>query len=196
MDSIGGVQILWKEAVAEDRYVADRAWERAILCECPLHPAGGCGLRRLGTYGRVVPAGTRVARWWCPRGRRSVSLLPAFLAARLSGSLQTVEAAVAAVEQSGSIAAAVDLVHPPDAQDAVGWVSAVRGLQRRARAVRATLLAIITLMPELFVGVVPTLAGFRAALGCNEVLVTLRHVAQRHLAALPTPVGFGTRASG
>jgi hypothetical protein len=187
------LQRVWKTPVADDRYVAERAWEGAILCECPLHPEGGCGLQKLGTYGRVEPPGTRIPRWWCPLSRRSISLLPAFLAARLSGTLHAVEVAVATMDATGSVAAAVDIVHPPDAEGAVGLVAAMRSLRRRMRAVRAALLAILTLMPDEFAGLLPTLSSFRQALGCEHVLVTLRLVVERHVSVLPVPLGFGTR---
>jgi hypothetical protein len=188
------VQILWKEMTAADRYVADREWERAVLYQCPVHPRGGCGLRKLGTYLRVAPAGARVARFWCPLARVSISLLPAFLAARLSGTLDEVEAVVHAVEQAGAVAAAVEAVHPAGAARAIGTVCAMRSIRRRLRAVRAALLAIVTLMPERFAGVVPTLGAMRAVLGTDRVLVTMRDLAQRHLGALPTPLGFRARA--
>ena len=189
----GDVQALWKEFNAADRYVSDRAWERAVLCECPFHPQGGCGLRKLGTYGRVQPEGVRVARFWCPRAGRSVSLLPAFLAARMAGTLDEVEAAVHAVEQAGSIAAAVEQVHPADAERAIGPVCAQRSIRRRLRSVRAALLAVVTLMPERFRGIAPTITALREALGTDRVLVAVRCIAERHLGALPTPLGFRHR---
>jgi hypothetical protein len=189
------VQLLWKYPLADERYVSDCAWNDATLGGCPFHPDGGCGVEKLGSYPRISPAGTRIPRWWCPKEKASISLLPVFLAARLSGTLATVEATVAAVEQAGSIAAAVDVIHPPEAEDAIGLVGAVRSIRRRVRAVRAALLAIVTLLPERFVGVTPTLAGFRKALSCNEVLRTLRELVERHLSALPTPLGFGARAA-
>jgi hypothetical protein len=188
------MQIPWKVPVADDRYVADRAWERAVLCACPFHPDGGCGLQRLGTYGRVSPAGARVARWWCPVARKSISLLPAFLAARLSGTLDEAEAVVAAVEQAGSVTAALETVHPADADAAIGLQGALRSMRRRVRAVYVALLAITTLMPERFAGTTPTIGGLRAALSTSRALVVLRELAARHLSALPTPLGFGTRA--
>jgi hypothetical protein len=159
-----------------------------------VHPQGGCGLRKLGTYFRVAPAGVRVVRFWCPLGRVSISLLPAFLSARLSGTLDEVEAVVRAVEQAGTVAAAVEAVHPAGAVDAIGTVCAMRSIRRRLHAVRAALLAIVTLMPERFVGVVPTLAAMRFALGTDRVLVTVRDLARKHLRALPTPLGFRARA--
>lgn len=188
------MQILWKEMTAADRYVADREWERAVLYQCPVHPRGGCGLRKLGTYLRVAPSGARVARFWCPLARVSISLLPAFMAARLSGTLDEVEAVVRAVEQAGGVAAAVEAVHPAGAVRAIGTICAMRSIRRRLRAVRAALLAIVTLLPERFVGVVPTLVAMRAALDTDRVLLAVRDLASQHLRALPTPLGFRARA--
>jgi hypothetical protein len=164
-----------------------------VLCACPMHPEGGCGLQRLGTYGRVWPAGARVPRWWCPVARESISLLPEFLAARLSGTLDEVEAVVAAVEEAGGVSAALETVHPAEAEDAVGLQGALRSMRRRVGAVHAVLLAVITLLPERFAGVMPTITSLRAALSTRRVLVALREVAAQHLHALPTPLGFGAR---
>jgi hypothetical protein len=189
------MQLLLELPLSDERYVSERGWERAILERCPFHPEGGCGLEKLGTYGRVEPVGVRVPRWWCPKERRSISLLPAFLAARLSGTLARVDDAVAAAEEAGSVAAAIDVVRPPES-DAVGLVCAQRWLRRRVSAVRAALLAIVTLMPERFTGVAPTLTGFREALGDGRVLPTLRGIAQRYLGTLPVPLGFRARSAG
>ena len=190
------MQLLWKCPFTDEQYVTQRAWEGAILDRCPFHPDGGCGLEELGSYSRVEPVGVRVPRWWCPKQRASISLLPSFLAARLQGTLAAVEHVVASVEAAGGISAAVDVVHPPDAEEPVGLVGALRSIRRRVRAVRAALVAIATLLPEHFAGVRPTLSAFRAALGGNAVLVRLRELAERHLDALPTPLGFRARASG
>jgi hypothetical protein len=190
---VSTMQIPWKSPVADDRYVADRAWERAELCACPMHPEGGCGLQRLGTYVRVSPAGTRVARWWCPVARKSISLLPTFLAARLTGTLDEVEAVVAAVEEAGGVTAALEAVHPAEAEGAIGLQGALRSMRRRVRSVRAALVAIITLMPERFAGTMPTLEGLRMALSTDRVLVALRELAARHIPALPAPLGFAAR---
>lgn len=189
------MQLSLKLQVSDAQYVSERGWERAILERCPFHPEGGCGVEKLGTYGRVSPAGVRIPRWWCPRERVSISLLPAFLAARFPGTLASVEDTVSATERAGGVAAAIDLVRPPDVDDAVGLVGAERWLRRRVAAVRAALLAIVTLMPERFAGVAPTLAGFREALPGGSVLVGLREIAERHLPALPAPLGFRPRAA-
>lgn len=188
------MQVLWKCPLTDERYVTQRAWESAVLDGCPFHPEGGCGLERLGSYRRVEPPGARVPRWWCPRQRESISLLPSFLAARLRGTLATVERVVAEVEAAGGMSAAVDAVHPPDAEKPVGFVGALRSIRRRVRAVRAALLAAVTLLPERFAGVSPTLAAFREVLGGGAVLVRLRELTERHLGALPAPFGFRARA--
>lgn len=142
----------------------------------------------------MQPAGARVARFLCPLAGVSISLLPAFLAAGLSGTLDEVEAVVLAVERAGGVAAALEQVHPATAEHAIGQVCAMRSIRRRVRAVRAALLAIVTLMPERFMSVVPTLSALREALGTNRALIALRTIAQQHLGALPVPLGFGARA--
>jgi hypothetical protein len=191
----GDVQVLGKEFTAADRYVADRAWQRAILCECPFHPEGGCGLHKLGTYTRVEPVGTRVARFWCPRARQSISVLPAFLAARMSGTLDAIEAVVATVEQVGSAAAAVEQVHPQDQRRAVGHACALRSIRRRLRAVRAVLVALVTWLPEQLCGVAPTLGAVRLALGTERALLAVRELLAPQLHAMSTPVGLRPRVS-
>ncbi len=188
------MQVLWKCPLTDERYVTQRAWESAVLDGCPFHPEGGCGLERLGSYERVEPPGARVPRWWCPKRRESISLLPSFLSARLRGTLAAVERVVATVEAAGGISAAVDAVHPPDAEKPLGFVGALRSMRRRVRAVRAALIAAVTLLPERFARVSPTLAAFREVLGEGAVLVRLRELTERHLGALPAPFGFRARA--
>lgn len=189
------VQIIWKYPYADERYVTEKAWQSATLEECPFHPRGGCGLEKLGSYGRVRPNGVRVARFWCPLRKASISLLPSFVAARFGGTLAEVEAVVNAVEKAGSIAGAVDAVHPAEAEDAIGLDGALRSIRRRVRAVSAALRAIATLLPEFFMGVAPTVTDMRASLGTSALLVALRSVAERHLPALPAPLGFAARAA-
>ena len=137
-----------------------------------------------------------MARFWCPLARVSISLLPTFLAARMSGSLDEVEAVVLAVEQAGGVAAAVDVVHPADAQRAIGAVCASRSIRRRLQSVRAALLAVVSLFAERLAGVAPTITALRLALGTDHVLVAVRGLAARHLGALPSPLGLRTRVSG
>lgn len=190
------MQVLWKCPLTDERYVTQRAWEGAILDGCPFHPEGGCGLEKLGSYARIEPPGARIPRWWCPKRRESISLLPSFLAARIRGTLADVERVVEAVEGAGSAAAAVDAVHPPDAEAPIEFAGALRSILRRVRAVRAALIAVVTLLPERFAAVSPTLAAFREVLGGGAVLVGLRELVAGHLGSLRAPFGFRARATG
>lgn len=187
------MQLLLKGVVADEAYVSGRSWERELLGECPFHKAGGCGLRRLGSYPRVWPEGCRVGRYLCPVQGTTISLLPQSLAAGVTGPLAAIERAADAVERLGA-EGAVDEVHPADDDEAIGHVGAVRSVRRRATWVRSTLLAIVTLLPARFIGVEPTLAGLRAALGVESVLVELRRLVEEHLGILPRPFGFRARS--
>lgn len=177
--------------LTSEEYVRQQGWRKASLAGCPLHPGGGCGLQRHGTYARVEPPGVRVARWYCRQGRTTISLLPDCLASHLSGSLAEVEAAVDATEGATSVESAAESVR----QD-IELPGAVRWTRRRLRYVRRLLTTLIGLMPQRFAGCQPTLASFREALGSSAVLVTLRAVAADHLAHVAVPVGFGHRGGG
>jgi hypothetical protein len=88
------VQLRFECSLTGGEYVNQRAWREASLPRCPLHPKGGCGFARHGTYKRISPPGTLIARWYCPQGHRTFSLLPDCLAARLTGTLAEVESVV------------------------------------------------------------------------------------------------------
>jgi hypothetical protein len=169
-------------------YVSQRAWESASLPRCPLHPRGGCGFARHGTYERVSPPGTRIARWYCPVGHRTFSLLPDCLAARLSGTLAEVEAVVRAVEQAPSREAACERLRLD-----IELPGALRWIGRRVQAVHASLQLLKGLLPGSFATCPPTLSAFAARLGVSEVLVALRGIAAAFLSALPKPLGFRPR---
>ena len=163
-----------------------------------MHPEGKCGFARHTAYERKSLAGAFIARGYCWLGHFTVSLLPDFLASRLPSTLAEVEQEVALVERSaGSIAATAARQHPT-----VGETDRVQGaerrLRRRSKGVRAALVTLVGLMPEVFAGHPPTLEGFRAALasglGLAPVLVALRGCAAPHLAHLPPPLGFGPRS--
>lgn len=180
------VQLRWKLGLTSEEYVSQEAWCSATLDRCPLHPKGGCGFHRLGTYGRAEPDGARVPRWYCPKRKQTFSLLADCFAARLPGSLRDIELVVDAVERLGAVEAAAHVVRGHD----VLLPGAIRWTRRRLNAVRMTLVTLIGLMPERFLRCEPTLASFRRALGVELVLPALREIAADHLAALPPPVGF------
>ena len=76
------------------------------------------------------PAGIRVARYRCPTARVTISLLPDFLASRLSGTLDEVEQVVELAQGAGSLEAAAERVRPAAVADAVTLPSALRWLRR------------------------------------------------------------------
>jgi len=65
---------------------------------------------RYGTYPRVRPPGTLIARWYCPLARRTVSALPDCLASNYSGALVELEAIVLAVAQAPALSRAADVL--------------------------------------------------------------------------------------
>jgi len=166
-------------------YVTHQGWLEASLPRCPLHPQGGCHFARHGTYERVSPPDTRVARWYCPEGHCTFSLLPDCLAARLSGTLSEVEALVRGAEQAPSLEA----LCATERLD-VELPGALRWVRRRVQGVHAILTTLKGLLGEPFIVVAPTLTAFSAHLGVAEVLVALRGIAAPWLAALPAPLGF------
>jgi hypothetical protein len=150
-----------------------------------LHPQGGCGFERHGTYERCSPPGTRIARWYCRQGHRTFSLLPDCLAARLPGTLAEVEAVVSAVEQADSVEAAC-----ADVRLEIELPGVLRWVRRRVNAVHTSLNTLKGLMPERFAGCAPRLGAFAERLGVDELLATLRSIAAAFLPALAAPLGF------
>jgi hypothetical protein len=181
------VQLRYACALTGAHYVTQRAWEQASLPRCPLHPQGGCGFARHGTYRRVSPPGTRIARWYCRRGHRTFSLLPDCLAARLSGTLGEVEVVVRAVEQAASLETACQGLRPD-----IELPGVLRWARRRVQAVRDALHALKGLLPEQF-PCAPTLLAFAACLGVSEVLLALRPIGEPFLQQLSSPLGFHPR---
>lgn len=149
---------------------------------------------RWGTYARKTPDGTRIPRWYCPTAHQTFSLLPDCLASRFPGELHDLERVVAHVDTARSIEAAADVLRPD-----IELPSAVRWVRRRLTLVRATLLAVVTLLPEVC-GHDVRLDAVRMALATDHALVTLRLRAAALLASLPRPLGFappiGSRARG
>jgi len=168
------MQLIWHPPVADDQYVAECAWERAVLDECPFHAGGGCGARGHGSYPREHPVGVRVPRFLCPVLGVTISLLPAFLACRLPGTLDEVESVIDLVEREPSIAADAEVARPAADEQAVTSISAARWVHRRLRPVVAVLLALVTLLPEL-TDCRPTLAAIHV-----HYVVTEHGIADLH----------------
>jgi hypothetical protein len=144
---------------------------------------------RHGTYPRRTPVGMRIARYYCPTARETFSLLPDCLASHFPGDLEAIEHVVAIVETARSVEAAADVLRPD-----ITLASAVRWVRRRLRPIRGALLALVTLLPDLFTGDA-RLAAVRLALATPSALVALRTHAVTPLATLPTPLGFRPRAA-
>ena len=180
------MQLRFATSVTGEEYVSQELWLDASLPRCPLHPKGGCGFARHGTYERLSPPGTLIARWYCPQGHRTFSLLPDCLASRLPGTLAEVEAVVAAVEQAESLEAAC-----AELRLDIGLPGVLRWVRRRVKAIHGLLNTLKGLMPERFVACEPRRDAFAEHLGIETVLQALRQIAALHLAALPAPLGFG-----
>jgi hypothetical protein len=74
-----------------DAYIRNREWNDVRLPACPMHPTGGCSFARHGSYERLSLSGLRIARWYCPEGHRTFSLIPDFVASRMPGLLDSIE---------------------------------------------------------------------------------------------------------
>jgi hypothetical protein len=138
------VQLRHVCSLTGEAYIARSAWREARLAACPRHPRGGCGLVRHGTYPRRTPTGIRIARYYCPTAHETFSLLPDCRASHFPGELAAVESVV---ETARSVEAAADALRPE-----ITLPSAVRWVRRRLTPVRRALLALVTLLPELFTG--------------------------------------------
>ena len=133
-----------------ETYIRNHEWRAAQLGGCPLHPSGGCSFARHGSYSRLTPRGMRIARWYCPQGHRTFSLLPDFLAARLPDLLDTIEDGVAAAGSARSMEAAAHLLrvrhHPRSASGgcAVAFAPSARGSTPSPISCRIRRLAALT----------------------------------------------------
>jgi len=169
-------------------YVKAQGWLNATLDRCPVHPQGGCGFARHGTYPRVCPPGTRIARWYCPKAGQTYSLLPECFNAGWSGELAEVEQIVLIAEQARSREACAQTIRTE-----IELPGAMRFIDRRVKTVRQTLHLVKGLRPDLFSQVEPTVGDFKFALGCIDVLRSLRQLFPLLTPSLPVPVGFNRR---
>jgi hypothetical protein len=198
------VQLRFNTGLAGEQYVTRELWRHATLDRCPLHPRGGCGFARHGTYPRKSPSGTYIARWYCPRGHQTFSLLPDHLAARFPGTLREIEQVVAAAERASSVQACANELRP----DPVSLPSAMRWVRRRLKPVRLLLPIVVAMVPQHLQGCAPTIeavherlvvasaTGSATAPVADSALVRLRDLLSSHLAALAVPVGFNHRRGG
>ena len=180
------VQLRFETGLTGADYVTREGWRLATLERCPLHAQGACGFARHGTYSRKTPRGTRIARWRCPAGHCTFSLLPDHLAARLPGTLPEIEQVVVSVEEATSLEAAANELR----RDDITLPSAIRWVRRCVDPVRDLLTIMVGLFPQFLLGCAPTISQLRTRLGCAQVLVSLRSLAAVHLPALAAPLGL------
>lgn len=102
-----------------------------------------------GSYARVEPPGVRVARCYCATARRTVSLLPDFLCARLPSTLSAAEHVVRQVEKRG-VTEAASRPRPDVYADA-----GERWVRRRYFPILAALLVLHGVLPERLAGCRP-----------------------------------------
>lgn len=179
----------FETGLTSEEYVSREAWRDASLPVCPNHRQGGCSLKRHGTYKRKTPSGARIARWYCRESHTTFGLLPDCLAARLPGTLCSLEEAVVAAEQAASLEAAAAALRP-----GIELPGAVRWLRRRRQYVYQCLSLVIGLLPDILAGCRPTITDFRVRLMQDAVLVPLRGRAAVYLPQLPAPLGFSALA--
>ena len=182
------VQVRYACGLTGEEYVTQQAWRHASLTRCPLHPKGGCGFARHGTYKRHSPPGARIARWYCRQGHCTISLLPDCLSSQLAGTLAELEAIVVQVEQGRSLETTCSHLRLD-----IELPGALRWVRRRVRAIQAILVILKGLMPACFGPCEPTLHAFAHHLGVQPVLPVLRSIAAPWLHALPPPLGLRPR---
>jgi hypothetical protein len=187
------VQIRLESTLTFEEYVTSRGWEQATLAACPLCPVGACHLERLGTYMRKIPAVGFVARYYCPEQHTTFGLLPDFYASRVPGTLDEIEHAAVRVEASAGLEQAAEELRPGDDPCAVTLGAAVAWVRLRVAWVRALLITVAGLFPDLFAGVRPSVRAFRERLCTSRVLVALRGICAPYLYVLPRPLGLNPR---
>lgn len=182
------VQLRFATGLSSEEYVSERHWEKATLERCPLHPAGGCGISKHGTYEHKRPAGARIARWYCRASQTTIGLIPDCLASQIAGELDEIESAVVEVEGGRSIERVAE-----ELRDDVELPGAIRWLRRRIDYVERALSVARGLSVEVLTGSMPTLRDLRDVLG-RGALVRLRALLAEHLAQIAPPLGFAHRS--
>ncbi len=182
------MQFRFATDLTSEEYVKQQAWLSARIDRCPLGKGDRCAFGRHTAYERV--GGCLVARYYCRTCKTTFSLLPEFLAARLSGTLADVEQAVLAAEQASTQEAAAIAARPD-----IGVAGALRWLYRRTGPIEAACLALGTLYPESF-SAPATVTHLRQQCATDAVLVHMRAHFDRdnRLASLPSPLGFCPRS--
>src|SRR5699024_6781764 len=186
------MQIPLRTRSSVEAYIAGQEWRAACLPTCPLHPSGGCSFARHGSYTRVTPKGMRIARWYCPEGHRTFSLLPDFLAARWPGLLTDIEHAVAQAQSARSLEAAADTLRGFE----VTLPSALRWLRRRVATVQTGLETLSRALPPALTAMPASDSVLPLNPGRDDVLLELRRsLSPSLLHRLAAPLGLSSKQS-
>ncbi|MDM8517227.1 hypothetical protein QUF76_13580 [Desulfobacterales bacterium HSG16] len=155
-----------------------QGWEDAgkMVRKCLIHPDRNCKISYNGTYKRKFPFGTLITRFLCHTEGVTFSLLPDCFSSRMPGTLIEVEEIVLAAESEPSIYSAAKALPKH-----IEFMGAYRWIQRRVNFVRASLLMLIEIFPDLFGDCSPTIASFQLILGKGKVLTSLRNIAEGKL---------------
>lgn len=181
------MQLASRTSSSAEEYIAHQEWRLEELVRCPLHAPGKCSFARHGTYRRATPTGMRVARWYCPQGHQTFSLLPDFMAARLPGLLVSVDAALVASQTSPSIEAAADELRADD----VTLPSALRWLRRRICRVREAIADARCIRGAQFDSDDLNIHALRTRVETKDAATWLRrHLPYSVLALVSIPIGF------
>ncbi|MEA1921988.1 MAG: hypothetical protein U9N63_04965 [Pseudomonadota bacterium] len=168
--------------VSVSEYNRQNLCEKAELKQCPIHPEGGCGIRRHGSYERVVPMKFEIPRWYCRKGHATIALVPDFLPSRFPGTLKDVEEVVVEAQKHPTLVSAAEHIRPD-----IGLQGGLRWLNRRINYVSTALKACAGLFPEIGF---KNLEQLQKAFGVDSVLSHLREILKEHLYALPRIIGL------
>lgn len=94
--------------------------------------------------------------YYCPEQHTTFGLLPDFHASRVPGTLDDIERTAAQAEVSAGLEHAAEELRPGDEPGAVTLSVAVAWVRLRVAWVRALLITVAGLSPELFAGVKPS----------------------------------------
>lgn len=185
------MQLRLESKLTSQEYITREAWRDASLRlhACPVHRHGGCGFRSCGSYVRKRPDGLRIARWYCPTGRCTFSIVPDFAATRVAATLAELEDAVVRFETARASGHSVELAARSVRTD-IEPAGAVRWMRRRRVWLAAAVALLVGVVPELLVGCELSVLAVRTALGCDCVLVRARQIAAAQLKVAPAPLGF------
>jgi len=168
--------------VSASEYKRLKLHEKAVLNRCPIHPEGGCGMRKHGNYTRRWPIELKIPCWYCRKAHTLISLLPDFLPSRLSGTMKDVEEVVLEAQKYPSLESAAENIRPD-----IELPGAVRWLRRRIQYVAQILIRGAGILPQFGF---KNLKQLQNIFKIDFVLPYLRKILETHLHKLPHIIGL------